>query len=169
MALRETLMVWIIYWIGCNVTVIGSYMNVLEGIWIYYMQLRSTHAKCPHHYLLSLNIAYHPMLGADSRFWLANNREVYTRISRLTSSAWNIMRKERHWWRHNGDHDRRPLSLPLRCDWATLYIRWFRLDKKGIWDFKAAGTFQNLTHIVWAWDKFVTPCLLPWKREFIHT
>ena len=45
---------------------------------------------------LSPNIAYYPILGADSRFWLANNREVYTRISRLTSSAWNIMRKECH-------------------------------------------------------------------------
>ena len=62
------------------------------------------------------------MLGADSRVWLANNREVYTRISRLTSSAWNIMRKERHWWRHSGDHDRRSLSLPLRCDRAKLSL-----------------------------------------------
>ena len=63
-------------------------------------------------------IIIHSMLGADSRFWLANSLEVY--ISRLTSSAWNIMRNERHWWRHNGDHDRRQLSLPLRCDRATL-------------------------------------------------
>ena len=30
------------------------------------------------------------MLGADSHFWLANNHEVYTRVSHLTSSAWDI-------------------------------------------------------------------------------
>ena len=51
------------------------------------------------------------MLRADSRFWLVNNREIWSRISRLTSSAWDIKTKERHWWRHNGDSDRRPLSL----------------------------------------------------------
>ena len=70
------------------------------------------------------NILY-PMLGADSRFWLANNHEVYTHISLLMSSAWsawNIMWKEHYWWRLNGDHDRCPLSLPLRCDWATLCL-----------------------------------------------
>ena len=48
----------------------------------------------------------------------------------------------------------------------TVFIRWFRPDKRGIW---AAETFQNLTNIVWAWDKFVTPCLLPWIRKFMHT
>ena len=72
------------------------------------------------HTHIYIYISY-PTLGADSRFWLANNREVYTRFFRLTSSAWNITRKELHWWRHNGDHDRRPLSLPLRCDRATLF------------------------------------------------
>ena len=29
---------------------------------------------------------------------------------------------ERHWWRHNGDSDRRPLSLPLRFDLVTLCL-----------------------------------------------
>ena len=62
------------------------------------------------------------MLRADSRFWLVNNREIWSRISRLTSSAWDIKTKERHWWRHNGDSDRRPLSLPLRYDLITLCL-----------------------------------------------
>ena len=57
----------------------------------------------------------------DGLFWLVNNSEVYTRISCLTSSAWNITRKKCHWWPHNCDHDSRPLSLPLRCDQHCLY------------------------------------------------
>ena len=51
----------------------------------------------------------------------------------------------------------------------TVFIRWFRPDQCDSWDFKAAETFQNVTNIIWAWDKFVTPCLLPRIREFIHT
>ena len=65
---------------------------------------------------------FYPMLRADSRFWLVNNREIWSRISRLTSSAWDIKTKESHWWRHNGDSDRRPLSLPLRYDLVTLCL-----------------------------------------------
>ena len=131
------------------------------------MSLRWCH--CIIAFIWRFKIIY-PMIGADSCFWLANNCEVYTCISRLTSSAWNIMRKERHWWRHNGDHDRHLLSLPLWFDWATfVFIRWFRPDKRGIWDFEAVEIFQNLTSIVWAWDKFVTPCLLPQIQDFIHT
>ena len=68
------------------------------------------------------DIFYYPMLRADSRFWLVNNREIWRRISRLTSSAWDIKTKECHWWRHNGDSDRRPLSLPLRYDLVTLCL-----------------------------------------------
>ena len=68
------------------------------------------------------NIMFYPMLRADSRFWLVNNREIWSRISRLTSSAWDIKTKERHWWRHNGDSDCRPLSLPLRYDLVTLCL-----------------------------------------------
>ena len=64
----------------------------------------------------------YPMLRADSRFWLVNNREIWSRISRLTSSAWDIKTKERHWWRHNGDSDRRPLSLPLWYDLVTVCL-----------------------------------------------
>ena len=64
----------------------------------------------------------YPMLRADSRFSLVNNREIWSRISRLTSSAWDIKTKERHWWRHNGASDRRPLSLPLRYDLVTLCL-----------------------------------------------
>ena len=72
---------------------------------------------------LKINDIYsYPMLRADSRFWLVNNREIWSRISRLTSSAWDIKTKERHWWRHNGDSDRRPLSLPLRYDLVTLCL-----------------------------------------------
>ena len=54
----------------------------------------------------NLDILSYPMLRADSRFWLVNNHEIWSRISRLTSSAWDIKTKERHWWRHNGDSDR---------------------------------------------------------------
>ena len=68
------------------------------------------------------DIAFYPMLRADSRFWLVNNREIWSRISRLTSSAWDIKTKERHWWRHNGDSDRRPLSSPLRYDLVILCL-----------------------------------------------
>ena len=91
------------------------------------MQLRF----CPLHidpicWELDLNyindIHIYPMLRADSRFWLVNNREIWSHISRLTSSAWDIKAKERHWWRHNGDSDRRPLSLPLRYDLVTLCL-----------------------------------------------
>ena len=64
----------------------------------------------------------YPMPRADSCFWLVNNREIWSRISRLTSPAWDIKTKERHWWRHNGDSDRRPLSLPLRYDLVTLCL-----------------------------------------------
>ena len=67
-------------------------------------------------------IIIYPMLRAESRFWLINNREIWSRISRLTSSAWDIKTKERHWWRHNGDSDRRPLSLPLWYDLVTLCL-----------------------------------------------
>ena len=62
------------------------------------------------------SIIFYPMFRADSRFWLANNIEEYTSISRLTSSAWTMMRKEHHWWHHNGDHEGHPLSLLLWCD-----------------------------------------------------
>ena len=72
--------------------------------------------------LHAADICLYPMLRADSRFWLVNNREIWSRISRLTSSAWDIKTKERHWWRHNGDSDRRPLSLPLRYDLVTLCL-----------------------------------------------
>ena len=61
----------------------------------------------------------YPMLRADSRLWLVNIREIWRCISRLT---WNIKTKERHWWRHNGDSDRRPLSLPLWYDLVTLCL-----------------------------------------------
>ena len=69
-----------------------------------------------------IHIYIYPMLHADSRFWLVDNREIWSRISRLTSSAWYIKTKERHWWRHNGDSDRRTLSLPLRYDLVTLCL-----------------------------------------------
>ena len=74
------------------------------------------------HNELTWSIYPYPMLRADSHFWLVNNREIWSRISRLTSSAWDIKTKERHWWRHNGDSDRRPLSLPLRYDLVTLCL-----------------------------------------------
>ena len=68
------------------------------------------------------SIRHYSMLRADSRIWLVNNREIWSRISRLTSSEWDIKTKERHWWCHNGDSDRRPLSLLLRYDLVTLCL-----------------------------------------------
>ena len=38
------------------------------------------------------------------------------------SHVWRHQTKERHWWRHNGNSDRRPLSLPLRYDLVTLCL-----------------------------------------------
>ena len=74
-------------------------------------------------YISLYNNTFYLILRTDYLFWLVNNRETYRRISRLTSSAWDIKTKERHWWRHNGDSDRRPLSLwPLRYHRATLYL-----------------------------------------------
>ena len=74
-------------------------------------------------------IYIYPMLHADSLFWLVNNREIWSRISRLTSSAWDIKTKERHWWRHNGDSDRRPISITATVRPSnTVFIRWFRPD-----------------------------------------
>ena len=134
-----------------------------------YWLISVLHGRFQIKFNVSGGIWFYPMLRADSRFWLVNNREIWRRISRLTSSAWDIKTKERHLWRHNGDSDRRPLSLPPRYDLVTLCLYRFRPDWCDSWDFKAAEMFQNVTNIVWAWDKFVTPCLLPRIREFIHT
>ena len=90
----------------------------------------------------SEQIHLYPMLGAGSRFWLANNCEVYTRISRLTALAWHTMRKERHWLCHNGDHDRRPLSLPLPCDRATLCL------------YDDLGQITGVSEILKLWKRF---------------
>ena len=76
----------------------------------------------PEQMFIQVDITIYPMLSIDSRFWLVNNHEIWSRISRLTSSAWDIKTKERHWWRHNGDSDRRPFSLPLRYDLVTLCL-----------------------------------------------
>ena len=74
--------------------------------------------------IIKLFIWYITLYHAPCWFSLliGNNREIWSRISRLTSSAWDIKTKERHWWRHNGDSDHRPLSLPLRYDLVTLYL-----------------------------------------------
>ena len=63
-----------------------------------------------------------PMLSAGSCRWLVNSRETQRRITRLTLSAWDIKTKERHWWRHSVDSDRRPLSLSLQYDRVTLCL-----------------------------------------------
>ena len=75
------------------------------------------------------DIDIYPMLRADSCFWLVNNCEIWSRISRLTSSAWDIKTKERHWWSHNGDSVRHPLSLPLRYDLVTQLRKRFRMSQ----------------------------------------
>ena len=82
--------------------------------WIYVHTHTHTHTY--------IYIYIYAMLRADSRFWLVDNREIWSRSSCLTSSAWDIKTKERHWWRHNGDSDRRPLFLPLRYDLVTLCL-----------------------------------------------
>ena len=149
-------------------------IHKVNAFWIsrYHSVLYAVQREMGH----TLNIQYN--LLSHARRWLSllitNHCEVYTRISRLTSLAWNIMSKERYWWRHNCDHDRRPLPLPLRCDAvftrATLCLHDDLGQIKGVlWGFKAAETSQNLTNIVWASDKFVTPCVLPRIREFIQT
>ena len=107
----------------------GSLGTNLGEIWIKYSNfLPKIIGKChlhlqnSNHFSRSPCIKFYPMLRADSRLWLVNNREIWSRISRLTSSAWDIKTKERHWWRHNGDSDRRPLSLPLRYDLVRLCL-----------------------------------------------
>ena len=95
------------------------YSNHRYGVSLVSLTLCSVHIN---HCSTVCDIMSYPMLRADSRFWLVNNREIWSGISRLTSSAWDIKTKERHWWRHNGDSDRRPLSLPLRYDLVTLCL-----------------------------------------------
>ena len=88
----------------------------------------------------------------------------------LLLSAKGVRRKERHWWRHNADPDRLPFPLPLRHDIVILFIRWFRQHCVNICAFKSLETLKNSLWptFYWAWDKFVTPCLLPSIREFIN-
>ena len=108
-------------------------------------------------------LSHYPMLRADSRFWLVNNREIWSHISRLTSSAWDIKTKERHWWRHNGDSDRRPLSLPLRYDLVTLCL------------YDDSGQINVIAGILKLRKRFRMSQILfehgiiPRIREFIHT
>ena len=74
------------------------------------------------------------ILGAGSCLWLAHNREVYTRISRLTSSE---IKRERtsfmtsHW-------RSRPPSTFLAAAMGlcnTMFIQRFRPDKRVSWGF----------------------------------
>ena len=64
-------------------------------------------------------------------------------ISRLMSSAWGIMREERHWWRHNGARISTADNL-LWC-WIrlsnTVSTRWFRPYWRDAWNFNAVETF----------------------------
>ena len=46
----------------------------------------------------------------------------HTGVSHFWRHQREIKSKERHWRRHNGDSDRRPLSLPLRYHRATLCL-----------------------------------------------
>ena len=109
------------------------------------------------------------MLAADSCVWLANNREVQTHIERLAWSAWDIKRKECHWGRHNGDHDRRPLSLPLRFDRVTLSVY------NDLGQIKWMAGASKLRKGVRMWQhrlgmgKYITICLSPRMQEFGHT
>ena len=115
---------WRPFCLGLNALI--SINSELENIQIWFemnkLSLNIKKAKFMTFHSNQREIGHYPMLRADSRFWLVNNREIWSRISRLTSSAWDIKTKERHWWRHNGDSDRRPLSLPLRYDLVTLCL-----------------------------------------------
>ena len=82
------------------------------------------------------------MIGAYSRFWLAINREIHSRISRLTWSAWYIKIKERHWRRHNGGHGRRLPFLSLRCDRMTLCL------------YSDLGHIKGRSMILKLWNRF---------------
>ena len=100
------------------------------------------------------NVDY-SMLGADSRFWLANNRDVYTHISRLMTSQWR---------------SRPPitfLTAAMRPNNAV-FIRWLRPDKgvSEILKLQKSFRIQFQTNIFWALDKLVATCLLPRIREF---
>ena len=109
-----------------NITGVSQYKDVVLAVYDPFIKIRHAYltftGKLWDIYNCFEDIWPYPMLRADSRFWLVNNREIWSRISRLTSSAWDIKTKERHWWRHNGDSDRRPLSLPLRYDLVTLCL-----------------------------------------------
>ena len=96
--------------------------HVLAGITLAFIDVWNRSMIYNYPSWLNTCINLYPMLRADSRFWLVINREIWSRISSLMSSAWDIKTKERHWWRHTGDSDRRPLSLPLRYDLVTLCL-----------------------------------------------
>ena len=100
------------------------------------------------------NVDY-SMLGADSRFWLTNNRDAYSHISRLMTSQWR---------------SRPPNTFLTAAMWPNnaVFIRWFRPDKgvSEILKLQKSFRIQFQTNIFWAWDKLVATCLLPRIREF---
>ena len=104
-------------------------------------------------YHISCHIISYPILRADSRFWLVNNREIWSRISRLTSSAWDIKTKERHWWRHNGDSDRRPLSLPLRYDLVSYHIISYHIISHHIISYHMHVLSHGSSCTMWWWNR----------------
>ena len=94
-----------------------------------------------------LNMWIYFMLGADSRFWLANSRKVYTS---LTFDVISVRYKDN--LRNNDDHvDVSCAAMQLS---STVFIQWFRTDERHCWDFEAAETFLNVANIVWAWDRY---------------
>ena len=89
------------------------------------------------------DMTFYPMYGAVSCFWLVNNCEAYTPISRFTSTAWDTKKNECHLRRHNGDHERRPFFVPPQWHQVTVCLYNDIGQTKGIsWIFKLQKCFR---------------------------
>ena len=73
----------------------------------------------------------------------------YRSVSHLPSSAWDVKKKEHHWWRHKGDSDRCPCPLPLRCDRVCLY--------------NGLGQINGIAHML-----KLQECFTMWQTSFEH-
>ena len=89
--------------------------------------------------ILSYRYLVWSMHGPDSSFWLANNRELYNYTH--VSHVWRHQREI--WWEMNVIDDVTMASRPPSAFLAAVmrssnivFIRWFRPDKRGSWDFK---------------------------------
>ena len=127
------------------------------------------HWKCTNNYELKTNVSHDIMYSQTAVIcgifafilfsMLIHASYLFTTLKyRGVSHVWHHQHEtnECHWWCHDGNSDRRPLSLPLQYNQITRCFWPYSWDS---WDFKAAETFYNVTNIVWAWDKFLSPLL----------